>query len=367
MHHSGEVRYIKDYKPVTRVPSYIALHQSGELSRRADVLDAFLSNCTLCPLLCGNNRHRNERARCYTGSLPVVSSFAPHFGEEPGLVGTRGAGNIFFGNCNLRCVYCQNHQISQNHRTEQAHEVSIGRLADIMLELQVRGCHSIGFVSPTHVVPQIIRALVLAADRGLCVPLVYNTNAYDSVEVLRLLEGIIDVYLPDLKYAEAEFGQTYSKVENYPEFARAAVQEMHRQVGPELHLDEEGVVQRGLIIRHLVLPNDLAGSRDTLRWIASTLGARVTVSVMAQYYPAHRAPTTPLLDRKIRAGEYHRVLDTLDTLGMNHGWVQEFESAECYRPEFVRRDAPFDNAELETYKEGSIERMRKEGYADGRD
>jgi putative pyruvate formate lyase activating enzyme len=331
---------------VNFVPSYIALHRSGELARRADALHAMLSACTLCPLLCGNNRHEDERARCYTGALPVVSAYTPHFGEEPGLVGTGGVGNIFFGNCNLRCVYCQNFQISQNHRVERMHEISIERLAEIMVEMQDRGCHSVGFVSPTHVVPQIVRALVLAVERGLRIPLIYNTNAYDSVEVLRLLEGIIDIYLPDLKYAEAEFGFAYSKVDDYPRWARAAVQEMHRQVGSSLQSDEHGVVQRGLIIRHLVLPNDLAGSRETLRWIAATLGPHVTVSVMAQYYPAHRAASTPLLDRSLRESEYFRVLEVLDELGMDHGWVQEFESAGCYRPEFARRDAPFNHEEI---------------------
>jgi len=326
------------------VPSYIALYRSGELARRADALDALMDSCSLCPLLCGNNRHRNERARCYTGVLPVVSSFTPHFGEEPGLVGAHGAGNIFFGNCNLRCVYCQNHEISQNHRAEQAHEVSIGRLAEIMLSLQDRGCQTVGLVSPTHVVPQIVRALCLAVEKGLRVPLIYNTNGYDSVDVLRLLEGIIDIYLPDLKYAEEEFGFMYSKVHDYPQHARAAVREMYRQVGADLLRDEQGLVRRGLIIRHLVLPNELAGSRETLRWIASTLSPHVTLSVMAQYFPTHRAAGTPLLDRMVREREYHRVLDELDALGMDRGWIQEFGSAEHYRPEFARRDDPFNNA-----------------------
>jgi len=331
-------------RTVNFVPSYIALHRSGELARRADALDALLDSCSLCPLLCGNNRHANDRARCYTGLLPVVSSYTPHFGEEPGLVGTHGAGNVFFGNCNLRCVYCQNHQISQNHRSEQAHEVSIDRLAKIMLELQGRGCHWIGLVSPTHVVPQIVRALCLAVERGLHVPLIYNTNGYDSVEVLRLLDGIIDVYLPDLKYAEEEFGYRYSKVHEYPRHARAGVQEMYRQVGADLVRDEQGLVRRGLIIRHLVLPNGLAGSRETLRWIASTLSPQVTLSIMAQYFPAHRASVTPLLDRNVRESEYNRVLEELDTLGMDRGWVQEFGSADHYRPAFAQREDPFDNA-----------------------
>lgn len=331
---------------VNRVPSYIALHRSGELVRRADALDALLEACSICPLLCGTNRHQDEHGRCHTGYRPIVSSFTPHFGEEPGLVGTHGVGNIFFGNCNLRCVYCQNHQISQNHRVEKGHEVTIGRLADIMLELQEQGCHSVGLVSPTHVVPQIVRALIEAIGRGFRVPLVYNTNAYDSVEVLRLLDGIIDIYLPDMKYAEDDFGLAYSRVEEYSRHSRAAVQEMYRQVGAELVMDDRGLVQRGLIIRHLVLPNGLAGSRESLRWIASALSPHVTLSVMAQYFPAHRAASTPLLDRTVREGEYNRAVGELDALGMDHGWVQEFDAAEFYRPEFDRREDPFNNANV---------------------
>lgn len=355
------------------VPSYIALHRDGELRRRADALERLLEHCTVCPLDCGVNRLAGERARCYTGYLPVVSAATPHFGEEPALSGTRGVGNIFFGNCNLRCVYCQNHEISQNHRVEQVHETPFERLAEIMLELQGTGCHAIGLVSPGHVVPQIVRALVLAAERGLRLPLIYNSNAYDAVGVLRLLEGIVDIYLPDLKYADEDLALQYSKVEAYPQHARAAIAEMHRQVGSSLVLDGEGVVQRGLIIRHLVLPNDLAGSRDTLAWIRRTLGPDVAVSVMAQYYPAHRAAATPLLDRPIRESEYRRVLDVLDDLGLHAGWVQETGAAESYRPAFADRDDPFGNEDEErgktvrehcaaggAVKDGQGHRMQKE-------
>lgn len=328
---------------VTFVPSYIALDRSGELARRASALEAMVRSCTLCPHLCGNDRLRDERARCHTGARAIVSSATLHFGEEPGLGGTRGVGNIFFGNCNLRCVYCQNHQISQNHRVERAHEVSDERLAQIMLDLQSHQCHAIGFVSPTHVVPQIVRALLLAVQGGLRLPLIYNTNAFDSVEVLRLLEGIMDIYLPDLKYSDEDLGLRYSKVPGYPEAARAAIVEMHRQVGTDLVVDEEGVVRRGLIIRHLVLPNDLAGSRESLRWISSALSPHTTVSLMAQYYPAHQASRIPLLDRCIRASEYARVLDAFDALGMDRGWIQEPDAPATYRPEFSRRDDPFGN------------------------
>jgi putative pyruvate formate lyase activating enzyme len=323
------------------VPSYIALHRSGELRRRADELEAMLTSCTICPHDCGNNRREDELARCYSGSRPVVSAFTPHFGEEPALVGTHGVGNIFFGNCNLRCVYCQNHLISQNHREERKNEISIERLAAIMLELQDQGCHEIGLVSPTHFVPQIVRAVDIAAAAGLARPLIYNTNAYDAVKVLELLDGVIDIYLPDLKYADDELGYRYSKIREYSRFARAALLEMHRQVGSRLLVGEDGLVKRGLIIRHLVLPNDMAGSRDTLAWVRQGLGAQTTLSVMSQYFPTHAAAGIPLLDRRLRPGEYDSVLGLLERNGMENGWVQEFEASEYYRPEFQNRDRPF--------------------------
>ena len=326
---------------MTMIPSYRALVDTGELHRRVECLEAMLASCTLCPHNCGNDRLNNEIARCYSGLLAIVSSYTPHFGEEPLLVGTKGVGNIFFGNCNLRCVYCQNFLISQNHREERKNEVSVDRLAEMMLDLQDQGCHEIGLVSPTHFVPQIVRSVEIAARRGLSLPLIYNTNAYDSVEVLRLLDGIVDIYLPDLKYSDDEMGYTYSRIREYPRHARAALKEMHRQVGGELVLGDDGLVKRGLIIRHLVLPNDIAGSRETLGWIAEELGPETTVSVMAQYFPTHKALAMPLVDRKIRHGEYARVLDILDRLGMEKGWAQEFEASEYYRPEFEDRDRPF--------------------------
>jgi putative pyruvate formate lyase activating enzyme len=300
-----------------------------------------LAACTICPHDCGNNRLKNELSRCSSGYLPIVSSYTAHFGEEPLLSGERGVGNIFFGNCNLRCVYCQNHLISQNYRAERDHEVSFEHLAEMMLELQGRGCHEIGFVSPTHFVPQIVKALDIAARGGLNLPLIYNTNAYDSLEVLRLLDGIIDIYLPDIKYAHDDMGYAYSKVKNYPRIARAAIKEMHRQVGGELIIGDDGVVKRGLIIRHLVLPNDIAGSTESLTWIKEELGRTTTLSVMSQYYPTHKALAMPLLDRKVRESEYDRVLERLEVLEMESGWIQDFDSSEYYRPEFGDRAMPF--------------------------
>src|SRR3989449_7085396 len=211
-----------------REPSYLRLLESGELTRRVEALETLLARCSVCPRDCFNNRLENEIAACYSGRLPIVSSYTAHFGEEPALVGTRGAGNIFFGNCNLRCVYCQNYQISQTHKEQIKNEITHQRLAEIMLELQGRGCHNINFVSLTHFAPQMARAILIAAERGLRLPIVYNTNAYDSVEVLKLLDSIVDVYLPDLKYAGDDEGFLYSKVGSYASVSRAAIAEMFR-------------------------------------------------------------------------------------------------------------------------------------------
>src|SRR5947208_11782894 len=326
-------------------PSYLRLLQTGELDRRVQALEALLERCTVCPRDCFNNRLNNEIAACYSGRLPIVSSYTAHFGEEPPLTGSRGAGNIFFGNCNLRCVYCQNYQISQTHKEQIKNQVTHERLAEMMLELQARGCHNINFVSPTHFAPQMARAILIAAEQGLHVPIVYNTNAYDSVEVLGLLDGIVDVYLPDLKYAEDEAGFLYSKVRSYASVSRAAIAEMYRQMGDDLVIDEDGLLQRGLVIRLLVLPNDVGGVRESLRWIRDELSPRVAVSLMAQYYPTHQAATSKrhvLLSRRITETEWWRAMSALEELGMEEGWQQEFDGAAYYyRPDFSDREQPF--------------------------
>src|SRR5712672_4715033 len=310
--------------------SYLSLLRTGELHRRVEALEALLERCTVCPRDCLNNRLNDEIAACYSGRLPIVSSYTAHFGEEPPLVGTRGAGNIFFGNCNLRCVYCQNYQISQTHKQQIKNEVTHGRLAEMMLELQARGCHNINFVSPTHFAPQMARAILIAAEQGLHLPIVYNTNAYDSVEVLRLLDGIVDVYLPDLKYADNEAGYLYSKVSGYKEHSRKAILEMYRQTGDELVFGDDGLLKRGLVIRLLVLPNDIAEVRESLEWIRDELSPRVAVSLMAQYYPTNVAGTNQrytLLSRRINESEWFRAVSALEVLGMEEGWMQEYDGA----------------------------------------
>ncbi len=326
-------------------PGYLRLLETGELEERVEKLYALLRACTVCPRDCGNDRLAGVLASCASGERPIVSAYTPHFGEEPSLSGTRGAGNIFFGNCNLRCVYCQNFQISQDYPAQRTNEVPVERVAEMALELQERGCHNIGFVSPTHFAPQMAKAVLLAARRGLRLPIVYNTNAYDSVEVLRLLEGIVDVYLPDFKYADTGAGSLYSKVPDYPARSRAALLEMFRQKGSRLDLDDEGLLRGGLLVRVLVLPNGVAGVAESLAWIAETLSSNVAISLMAQYYPIHRAAANEkyaALSRSITPAEWADALAALEANGLFNGFQQELDTAsKYYRPDFRDRETPF--------------------------
>ena len=327
------------------IPGYLKLLKENRLEERVLALESLLTSCTVCPKDCGNDRLQDEIAACYSGRLPIVSSYTAHFGEEPILSGTKGAGNIFFGNCNLRCVYCQNYQISQTWKEQKKNEVTHERLAEMMLELQERGCHNIGFVSPTHFAPQMARAIYLAAQQGLNIPIVYNTNAYDSVQVLRLLDGIVDVYLPDLKYADSDAGFQYSKVREYKEHARAAITEMHRQMGDDLVFGDDSLLKRGLMIRLLVLPNGIADIEANLRWIRDELSPKTAISLMAQYYATNKAATDDryiLLSRKISEGEWFEAVSLLEELGMKEGFMQEYEGAShYYRPDFTDSEKPF--------------------------
>ncbi|MFA6597004.1 MAG: radical SAM protein [Ignavibacteriaceae bacterium] len=321
--------------------SYIKLNASGEFLERVQKAEEILKTCTSCPKNCLTDRTVDELGKCLSGYLPVVSSYTAHFGEEPVLSGTNGAGNIFFGNCNLRCIFCQNFEISQNWKVEKEHEVSFERLAEIMLELQNRKCHNIGLVSPTHFSAQILKSIYLAVEKGLSLPIIYNTNGYDSVEMLKLYKDVADIYLPDFKYGNSEFGKQLSKVDNYVEQAKLAVKEMYEQVGDEL-IYQGDVVVRGLIIRHLVLPNDLSESEKVFAFIAKELSPKIHISVMSQYFPSNKAEKEILINRTIRASEYERVLDLLDKYNLKNGWTQEFESEKFYRPEFRKnRIQPF--------------------------
>jgi len=322
-------------------PGYIALYHSGELERRAQALEARLSACDICPRACRCNRLADERGYCHSGRLPIVATVCDHHGEEPPISGTRGSGTVFFGNCTLRCAYCQNYQISQDWRRQAANEMDCHTLAERMLYLQDElGCHNINFVSPSHFVPQLVRVVLEAVPLGLRVPLVYNTSGYDSLASLEQLDGIISVYLPDLRYGSDIWAKRLSGVPDYVARSRQAIREMYRQVG-DVVVDGSGLAQKGLIVRHLVIPNGLAGSEDSLTWLARELSPSVTVSLMSQYRPVHRALDMPLLSRGISYGEYASVLQLLEDLGLHNAWVQEMGSAEDYLPDFDRGGHPF--------------------------
>ena len=294
------------------LPVYLELLQTGELKSR--VVEAYrrLESCNICAHKCGANRLEGELGVCRTTDRAKVSSYGPHLGEEDPLRGWRGSGTIFFTRCNLRCQYCQNHDISQ---TDHGSEVTPQELAVMMLELQERGCHNINFVSPSHVVPQILAGLLIAAQTGLSVPLVYNTGGYDSLETLALLDGIIDIYMPDMKYANSRIGLHYSKIRNYPDVNQAAVKEMHRQVG-DLQINEDGVATKGLLVRHLVLPNGLAGTDQVVRFLAEEISLNTYLNLMDQYRPAHKANQYPKLIRPITKNEFQHALNCAQEAGL---------------------------------------------------
>ncbi|MFC1900841.1 radical SAM protein [Chloroflexota bacterium] len=326
-------------------PGYIALYRSGELKRRAISLEARLASCDICPRECGINRLEGETGFCHSAYLPIVSSVTSHHGEEPVLSGNRGSGTIFFGNCNMRCVFCQNVQISQDPANQKQNEIDIHTLAEKMLYLQDElGCHNINLVSPSHFVPQIVKTLLEAVPMGLHLPLVYNTGSYDSFETIKQLADIISIYLPDLKYSSDEWSKELSQAPYYVKHSRTAIKEMYRQVG-ELVTDEDGIALKGLIIRHLILPNRLAGSEESLRWLAEEVSPLVTVSIMSQYYPTLNARKVPQLSRAISNKEYGEVVELLDELGMENGWTQNMESKKYYLPDFRNRENPFDLSE----------------------
>jgi putative pyruvate formate lyase activating enzyme len=295
------------------VPAYLRL-PAGELAKRAKAAHRRLADCDLCARDCHVNRLETLKgAVCRTGERAWVSSFGPHHGEEDPLRGWRGSGTIFFTWCNLRCLFCQNADISWQG---QGREVDAPHLAAMMLDLQDQGCHNINFVSPSHVVAPLLEALALAAERGLCLPLVYNTGGYDSPAALALLDGIIDIYMPDAKYGGSRLARKYSKVRDYVTVNRAALREMHRQVG-DLTLDNHGVAQRGLLVRHLVLPNNQAETPEVLRFLADEISPDTYVNVMAQYRPCHRAGEFPELSRRLSPSEYADALACAEKAGLH--------------------------------------------------
>lgn len=301
-------------------PTYVALARSGELARRDAAAQALLAHCELCPHLCGANRLAGERGVCRSGHRPRVSSWNLHAWEEPPISGRRGSGTIFFSGCTGRCLFCQNYPISQ---LGYGQEVSPEGLAGMMLELQRKGAHNINFVTPTHFMPAILAALPYAVRGGLRLPLLYNTSGYERPEMLRLLEGVIDLWLPDMKYADDAVARRLSSFTDYVEHNREALLEIYRQVGHELLLDDDGLARRGLIVRHMVLPGGLAGTEGVLRWIAAKLSPRVHVSLMDQYFPAHRALKDPVLNRNVTWEEYEAALEAFDAAGLENGWYQD--------------------------------------------
>jgi putative pyruvate formate lyase activating enzyme len=296
-------------------PGYLRLEREGELAKRERVLWQLLENCGGCARDCGANRVAGDVGVCSSTARLKVYSAGPHFGEEPELVGRGGSGTVFFSNCNLLCSYCQNWEI--NHRGD-GDVIGHPALADMMLDLQGRGCHNINLVTPSHVVPHIVKAVQLAANRGLRLPLVYNTGGYDRLEVIRLLDGIVDIYLPDFKYQDGELAAAYSSgASDYPEVAAAVIREMHRQVG-RLETDDRGIATRGLIIRHLVLPRNIAGTDRFVRWVADELAPDTYVNLMSQYRPEHRAVGDPKLGRRITREEWRQAVTWAEQAGLTN-------------------------------------------------
>ncbi len=295
-------------------PAYLDLYKRGVLQERAAVAHERLASCTLCPLACRADRLHDEAGECRVGREAIVASYGPHFGEEDVLRGWRGSGTVFFSGCNLRCVYCQNYDISQ---LVSGAAVDAAQLAEIFLDVQREGCHNLNLVTPSHVVAQILAALAIAVPRGLRLPIVYNTSGYDSVAALRLLDGVVDIYMPDVKYSDSAIGERYSGIPHYWEVVRPALREMHRQVG-DLHI-ERGLAVRGLLIRHLALPGRLAGSQEVLRFIAEDISRDSWINLMDQYHPAYRAYDYPELARRITTGEYAEVVAYARLLGLHRG------------------------------------------------
>ena len=308
---NGEAAHARPSQKPEQEALYLALYKNGKLAERAEKLRALYENCTLCPRDCRVNRTKRQTGKCQASDTVKVASAYPHFGEEAPLVGVGGSGTIFLSNCGLRCVYCQNYTVSIEGTGE---EISDRALAEMMVGLQKRGCHNINLVTPTHYVPSIVNALLAAIPMGFRIPLVYNTSGYDKLETLQLLDGVIDIYLPDFKYSSPEKAAKYSsEAFNYPHYAKIGLKEMHRQVG-DLVTDGRGIAKRGLILRHLILPDRIAGTEEVLKFVAENLSKTTYINLMRQYRPEHRAPEFKEINRRIMASEYSEAL----------GWARKY-------------------------------------------
>lgn len=302
----------------TANPGYLELSATGEIDKRVTILKNIYSTCCLCPHACNVDRNSGEKGICRSGNIPVVASYTVHHGEEPPISGSRGSGTIFFSGCTGRCIFCQNYPISQ---LGSGNEVTEDCLAEMMLELQYRDCHNINLVTPTHFAPSIVAAIRLAVSKGLRLPIVYNTSGYERVEILRLLDGIVDIYLPDAKYSSDVSAQELSGFEKYTEKNRTAILEMYHQVG-NLQI-RSGIAVKGLLVRHLILPENLAGTYETLKYLAGEISPDVYISLMDQYFPAYHALNHKFLYRRVNSDEYMKALQSFDDNGLHNGWIQE--------------------------------------------
>lgn len=296
-------------------PSYLLLYESGELENRIVQLNRILESCTLCPRQCKVNRLRSEIGYCQAGDALMVSSYFPHFGEEKPLVGRSGSGTIFLTHCNLRCDFCQNYDISHLGAGER---ISVKNLAQMMLNLQLKGCHNINFVTPTHYAPQIVSSLPLAIEMGLELPIVYNCGGYESIGVIQLLDAIVDIYMPDAKFSNSKYAAIYANAPDYFDILKLVIKEMHRQVG--VLKTENGIANQGVLIRHMVMPNDVAGSEDILKFIAEELSAESYVNIMSQYHPYFKAEDDTIINRRISSKEYYQAIDLAKKFGLHRGF-----------------------------------------------
>ncbi|TRZ95088.1 radical SAM protein [bacterium] len=300
-------------------PAYLEAYQNKTLNKIIDKTFEMLESCCLCPRKCRVNRLKNEKGFCKTGLKPKVYSFISHHGEEPPISGKSGSGTIFFSNCNMGCQYCQNYDFSQ---LGQGKEVELEELAGFMLELQKLGCHNLNLVTPTHIMPQILKSLDIAIPLGLKLPLVYNTSGYELPEVIALLKGIVDIYLTDMRYAKNDMAVKYSLAPNYPDYNQKSVKQMHKQVGV-VEINNRGIITRGLIIRHLVLPNNISGTEEIMKFIAKKVHRETYISLMSQYLPYYKASGLPDISRRLTIEEYERANESMHRYGLANGWVQE--------------------------------------------
>jgi len=300
-----------------------------------------LESCCICPRKCKVNRLNDEKGFCQTGLRPRLCNFMPHHGEEPAISGTRGSGTIFFSGCNMSCVYCQNYEFSQ---LGNGREVEFEELANFMLELQAAGCHNINLVTPTHVMPQILKSLELAIPKGLNIPIVYNTGGYELPQIIKLLDGIIDIYLVDMRYGDNDMAFKYSSALDYPELNQAALKEMHRQVGIA-EIDSEGIIKKGVIIRHLVLPNNISGTDSIMKFIANQLSKDMYISLMSQYLPCYKASQFKEIARRITYQEYENAKAAMEKYGLSNGWTQDGHGLERFAGINIKPISKDDNSQ----------------------